>query len=221
MPEKPVREPNPTHILITRFFIVFFTFLLPLAILLVGIVLIYTTTPPRKSISVAPLPSSVFTPDQVLAGRGAYSGRTITVNGRIFQESVVCENKACPPEDSCCGCPVERHLAIANADTMVTGKSLERLRLLPFSGKAYCERKPGSCTYECPEWSPGDIYNVTGIFHFEPPPPGWQLSLDYYFVVDKHQLSQKVTAETSLMTIFNDIKKQLTDLANSASYVLP
>lgn len=163
----------------------------------------------------------VLIPSQILNNKSQYNKQRILVRGRVSEEPAVCEKKECPTSDPCCGCPSERDLLISDSEAILTSKTKGVLRLLGPNGKSLCQRRQGSCEYSCQDWVKGVIYDVSGTFFAEPPPPGWKLSLEYYFKVESKNLVKTTSLGESARNVFNDIKEMFKQLTTSGSYVLP
>lgn len=199
-------------------------FVLPILVIAVGINIFRVTNNNLKEKNTENSPEitseEVIKPSALLNNRSAYNNKRVVVRGRVTREPAVCEKKECPVEDSCCGCPGERNLILADSDTVLTSKNTGRLRLLGQQKESLCKRKPDSCEYECRGWTEGAIYDVTGKFFTETPPPGWKVSLDYYFLVESKSLVRKVGIMDTIGNLFNEIKAQFQKLKTSGSYVL-
>lgn len=166
------------------------------------------------------LPEGILLPSQIFADKMKYNKQNIVMRGRVLLEPAVCEKKACPKEDSCCGCPYERNLFITDAGTLLTSKTAGHIRLIEPNGRPFCQRKPASCEYSCQDWEEGAIYNVFGAFFAESPPPGWKLSLEYYLTVTDKELVKRVLVGESISNFFNEITEMFKKLKTSGSYVL-
>lgn len=164
--------------------------------------------------------SSVLTPSDILNNKAAYTKKRVTVRGKLSQAPVVCQKKICPAEDSCCGCPDRRSLLLADAGVVLSPKSWGRLELVVERGEKPCQRLAGSCEYRCREWVIGDIYDVEGTFFAEPPPPGWNLSLSYYLMVENMKTAGKLTSTDSLRTIIKEIKDNLRSFFTPETYLI-
>ena len=160
-------------------------------------------------------------PSQVLSNKSAYNQQEITIRGRVSPEPVVCEKEECPLDDSCCGCPTERNLALFDAGKLLTSEE-GGLRMLDAStGKPLCTRQLKSCDYLCGDWIKGAIYDVSGKFYAQPPPPGWKMSLEYYFQVEGKNLVKRVSFGESFGNLLSEIKEKLQNWRSSGQYVLP
>jgi len=162
-----------------------------------------------------------LSPSEVLNKKSAYSGKKITVRGKVVEIPVVCQKKECPPDDTCCGCPEERGVALLDEKSVLISKTGERLELLSPEGESFCRREKGSCQYNCGDWRKGAIYEVYGEFKAEPPPPGWQKSLDFYFRVEEKRLVKNLSLGSKINFLIQDIKDLIKSLKKSGEYVLP
>lgn len=147
-------------------------------------------------------------PDQVLNNKANYHLKRITLRGKVSVEPVVCEKKTCPVDDNCCGCP-------ANRDLVMGG-----LKLLDSTGKQFCLRIKGGCKYDCRDWVKETIYDVSGQFYAEPPPSGWKMSLNHYFLVDGKTALGRLSFGNSLSNLFKEIKGWVENWRSSGAYVL-
>ena len=165
--------------------------------------------------------SPALSPSEVLNRKSSYSGKKITVRGRVVEIPVVCQRKECPPDDTCCGCPEERSIALIDEGNVLTLKSRERLELLGPEGEGFCRREKGSCQYNCGDWRKGAIYEVFGEFKAESPPPGWQKSLDFYFRVEEKRLVKSLSLGSKINLLIQNIKDLIKNFRKSGEYVLP
>jgi len=207
---------------ILRLLVIVFSFVLPLILLVFAL---YWTTRPgvikkepgKKLIRL----EEWLTPSQILNNKGKYHQQKIVIRGKVVLAPVVCLRKECPSNDPCCGCPSERHLVIVNQGAVLTSETKGQLRLLNPTGKPFCQRRQGSCDYECQDWLKGAIYDVGGEFFSEPPPWGWRLSLEYYFLVESKNKVRTIGFGESLGNIIKDIKAMIKQLTTTGYYVLP
>jgi len=162
-----------------------------------------------------------ISPSEVLNQKSAYSGKKITLRGRVTEAPVVCQKKDCPPDDACCGCPWERNLILIDENGILTSQTKESLRLLDKEGRSFCQRQKGSCQYQCGDWRKGGIYEIYGEFWAESPPPGWGKSMDFYFRVEDKKLSKSLGFGSKINLLFQDIKNLFRNLKTSGEYVLP
>lgn len=160
-------------------------------------------------------------PSQVLNNKSKYNQSRIVISGRVSPGPVVCERKECPVDDPCCGCPSERDLIIYDPGVVLSPKAEGRLRLLAPQGGSFCRRRVLSCDYDCGDWTEGAIYDVGGVFFAEPPPPGWKLSLEYYFQVESKELVKKVGPKEFIGNLFEEIKNLVEKFKKSGYYILP
>ena len=162
-----------------------------------------------------------ISPSEVLNQKSAYSGKKITLRGRVTEAPVVCQKKDCPPDDACCGCPWERNLILIDENGILTSQTKESLRLLDKEGRSFCQRQKGSCQYQCGDWRKGGIYEIYGEFWAESPPPGWGKSMDFYFRVEDKKLSKSLGFGSKINLLFQDVKNLFRNLKTSGEYVLP
>lgn len=132
-------------------------------------------------------------PSDVLNNMSAYRDQRITLAGRTQLATVACTRQDCPKEDTCCGCPEERNLLLADYDKELMQDSAWQMRLFSKDEEPFCRREPGSCDYQCRGWTIGDIYEVEGSFFADPPPPGsgWRLYEDFYLVVSDFRMVEE------------------------------
>ena len=164
--------------------------------------------------------SEMLTPGLILNNKNKYSGQRLVVRGRAAQNPAVCQYQDCPKEDSCCGCPVQRDLVISDPGIALKGKSKQSLKLVTIANEPLCERRPGSCAYDCPGFKEGAIYDVAGEFVADPPPPGWNLSLDFYFKVNNQELVGKISFMDSVKNLFQAVSRTIGKPKTSGQYVL-
>lgn len=201
------------------FFVVLISFIAPLTLVILGIVIFNKTNPVIK-ISIEKVKKEErLIPSQVLSNKAKYDQQEVVIRGRASPEPVVCERKECPTNDSCCGCPVERDLILADAGKVLTSQE-GAMRLIE-AGKSLCQRRPYSCDYNCGDWVKGAIYDVSGKFFAESPPPGWKLSLNYYFQVESKNLVKKVSFKETFGNFISEMKNKIASFKTSGQYVLP
>jgi len=203
------------------FFIVLFTFVLPFWLIILGIFIFKKTNlasnAPRGEIQ----EKEVISPDEVLKDKISFHNKRVTLKGRVYKESVVCEKGDCPLDDPCCGCPENRNLIISEPKSFLNYRTEGKLKLLDKGGIAFCKRESFNCEYDCGDWEDGSIYNVTGDFFAQAPPPGWKSSLNYYFQVESKELVKDFGFKDVLANLFLGIKDKLFNLKNTNSFVLP
>lgn len=203
---------------------IFLGFVVPISLLAIGIAIFKVTDinlkRPAEKASQETVAEEVITPSTLLNNRAKYSRQRVVIRGRTTREPAVCERKECPADDSCCGCPEERNLILNDSNVVLTSNSGGRLRLLDEQKQPLCQRRVGSCEYNCGEWKVGAIYDVTGNFFGEAPPPGWKMSLEYYFLVEDKSLVRTVGILDTIGNLFNEIKAQFQKLKTTGSYVL-
>lgn len=208
---------------ILRLVVVLLCFIIPSALLIVSVyvlnkVYLVKKRPPEETkVEI----EERLAPSQVLNNKSKYSRKTITIRGKVSPEPVVCERKKCPPEDSCCGCDSERDLIVSDSGVSLTSKTKGRMKLLDEKGGSFCQRRQPSCEYDCRDWIEGAVYDVSGLFYAESPPPGWKLSLDYYFQVENKDLVKKAGFAESLGNLWREIKEIIKNLRSTGYYILP
>lgn len=197
-------------------------FVLPLVLVIIGIVVFRITAPPLERI---PEEKRVeiegkLIPSQILLNKSKYHLKTITIRGKVGLAPVVCQQKDCPRDDPCCGCPSERNLVIDDPGRVLTREAKGQLRLLDSNGQPFCHRRQSSCEYDCLDWSKGTVYDVGGEFFASQPPPGWKLSLEYYFLVEDKVVVKRVTPGESAVNMLNEVKRKVQEFFGSGYYVL-
>ena len=158
-------------------------------------------------------------PAVVLANKMSYNDKYLELRGIVTEEATVCERKECPQEDRCCGCPDNKDLFLSNADSGWQSSTAGRMTLLDKGGSHLCSRLVNSCQYGCNSWEPGAIYRVSGKFYATPPPPGWMMSLEYYFMVDGKTMLSQVSWTDTLSNTINYWWGSLRDSLSSGSYI--
>ena len=203
--------------------IILFSFLLPLLFLILGVVVFRASNKFAQTLTEEEKIKTEerLTPSQVLKNKSQYRQEKIWLRGRVFLSPVVCEKKECP-QDACCGCPNERDLVVYDAGTILKSSGEEKLNLKDvFTGKSFCQRKQGSCDYDCGDWYKGAVYDIYGQLFADSPPPGWQKSLNYYFEVEGKNLVKNVSFGESLGNLYNDLKEKFKSFKTSGQFVLP
>lgn len=204
-----------------RLLVIVFSFVLPLILLVVALYITTKTGVIKKEPAEEPTRLEEWlTPNQILNNKRKYHQQKIVIRGKVVLAPVVCQRIECPANDPCCGCPSERNLIIVDEGAALTSETGGQLRLLNSAGEPFCQRHPLSCDYDCQDWSVGAIYDVGGVFFSEPPPWGWKLTLEYYFLVENKNQVRRVGFGESLRNIFQDIKAMLKQLTTSSYYVL-
>jgi hypothetical protein len=207
---------------LVKLFVVIFTIVLP-AVLVVAGVFLFGETNLKKSEEQPEevVKSGVLKPSEVLADKEKYKDERIIIRGKVTQEPMVCERGNCPKEDPCCGCEEYRDLVIGDADEVFVEKTTGRLRILGFGASSFCQRTVGSCQYDCPDWNPGSIYELKGVFFAKPPPAKvTKLYFDFYFQVEEKQLVRTFGFYDKLDQIFGGIGEFFNSIFKSRYYVL-
>jgi len=198
-------------------------FIIPLILLITSVFIIRKVGQIREKLPDEKIETETkkdLIPSQILNNKSKYSQESITVRGKISFEAVVCERKECPAEDTCCGCPLMKDVVISDAGAVFTPKTKSRLKLLDTKGKSFCQREKSSCDYNCGDWISGAVYDVDGVFYAEPPPPGWKLSLDFYFQVKDKELIKK----TGFKDLIGNVLEEIVGLVGkikAPTYILP
>lgn len=203
--------------------IILFSFLLPLLFLFLGVVIFRASNKFAQTLEKEEKTKieESLSPSQVLKEKNKYDQGKIWIRGRVVLSPVVCEKKQCPG-DVCCGCPDYRDLVIYDTGTILNSSGQEKLSLKDvFTGQSFCQRKQGSCDYDCGDWQSGAIYDVYGKLFADTPPPGWQKSLDYYFEAEGKNMVKTISFSESLRTLFNDLKEKFKSFSSSGQFVLP
>lgn len=161
-------------------------------------------------------------PTQILADKIKYKDEFLVVRGRVLEEDVVCERIDCPSDDPCCGCKDERNLIITDVGSAIITQMPGKLVLSTPEEEAFCHRRKNSCEFECPDWRPGGIYEIKGIFRATPPPRGSGLRIyfGYYFEVYEKKLIRKVGIIERVMALFNGLKNIIASSRTSGYYIL-
>lgn len=202
------------------FLTILVAFFAPLSLLILGLFVFNKTNPIIKVFPDEEAKTEArLIPSQILASKVKYDQQEIVIRGRVKLEPVVCERKECPTNDSCCGCPVERDLILADAGKVLTSQE-GAMRLIE-AGKSLCQRRPYSCDYDCGDWVKEASYNVNGKFYAESPPPGWQMSLNYYFQVESKELIKKASFKETFGNFISEMKDKIASFKTSGQYVLP
>jgi len=203
--------------------IIVFSFVLPLLFLILGIVIFKASNRFAQSLKEEGIKvEEGLIPSQILKNKSKYHQQKILLRGKIDLSPITCEKKECPTEDSCCGCPNERDLYLYDAGTILKTGGQEKLKMKDiFTGKALCQRRTGSCDYNCGDWIKGALYDVYGRFFAEPAPPGWQMSLNYYFEVENKELVKKINFSENFGNFINEMKNKWSNFKTSGQYVLP
>ncbi len=205
-----------------RLLAIILVFVLPVALVIVSIFIFRTTKQEKEKVFEEKIETEErLIPSQILNNKSKYNQQRIIVRGRVSTESAVCEKKECPMDDPCCGCPLEIDLIIADAGTILSPKTGGRLRLSNIEGNPFCQRSQLSCEYHCGDWIEGVIYDVGGKFFAEAPPPGWKLSLNYYFQVEDKDLIRERGFGEFIGDVLREIKELVQKFKTSGYYVLP
>ena len=203
--------------------IILFSFLLPLLFLVLGVVIFRASNKFNQTLIVEEEKTKIeerLIPSQILKDKIKYRGQKIWLRGRTALSPVVCEKKQCL-QDTCCGCPDQRDIVVYDAGTILNNSGEEKLNLKDvFTGQSFCQRKQGSCDYDCGDWRKGAIYDIYGQLFADTPPPGWQKSLNYYFEAEGKTLVKNISFSESFGTFFNDIKEKFKSFQTSGQFVL-
>jgi len=164
--------------------------------------------------------ANLLIPSTVLNNKAKYNQQTIVVRGKLSIDPVVCQKIQCPANDSCCGCPVSRNISLKDPDQTLTSQTSGSFQLVNNSGTSICQRKINSCDYSCQDWNNGMVYDISGQFFAQAPPPGWNMSLDYYFVVTGKNLTSSDQLSSGLTNFISGIKQLYEQITSSSGYVL-
>lgn len=203
--------------------IILFSFLLPLMFLFLGVVIFRASNKFAQTLNKEEKVKTEesLSPSQILKEKTKYSQEKIWIRGKVAFSPVVCDKKQCS-DDVCCGCPDQRDLFLYDIGTILNSAGQEKLSLKDvFTGQSFCQRKQGSCDYDCGDWQNNSVYDVYGKLFADTPPPGWQKSLNYYFEVEGKNLIKTVSYLESLKTLFNDFKEKFKGFNTSGQFVLP
>lgn len=168
-----------------------------------------------------PLPASVLTPKTVLSAKSVYNGQLVTVRGKLNYDPVVCQKTQCSDQDKCCGCPDSRTISLSEPSGLSGGSAA--FPLVDSDNNPFCVRKEGSCEYDCQDWQEGLVYDITGTFYAQTPPPGWKISLDYYFIVSGKQVAVGSSGQLKNQVggIMGHVKQLIKSFSTDGTYVLP
>lgn len=200
------------------------TVMIPLLALCFSLFIIYKVKlnlPEKLTAEEEIIPENILTPSQILKDKLNYTKRTIVVRGRVQKEQAVCQKKECPKNDPCCGCPEEINLYLYDAGSNITQQTKSVFKLLDTNLLKLCQRKSLECEYDCGDWKNGAVYNITGIFFAERPPPGLNISFNHYFAVYDKEFAKTPGIGEKVQNIINDIKEFIGKTTTSGSYVLP
>lgn len=201
-----------------------FTVIIPLLALAFSVFIIYevrSNLPKRLTLEEEIIPEDILAPSQVLNNKFEYTEKTIVVHGRVQKEQAVCQKKECPSDDPCCGCPEEINLYLYDAESSISQQSKSVFKLLDDNLAKPCKREPLKCEYSCGDWENGAIYNITGKFSAEKPPPGLNISFDHYFTVYDKAFAKKPNFGERFQNTIDDLKKLIEGTKTSGSFVLP
>ena len=161
-------------------------------------------------------------PTEILADKIKYKDEFLVVRGRVLEEDVVCERIDCPSDDPCCGCKDERNLVITDVGSAIITQMPGKLVLSTPEEEAFCHRRKNSCEFECPDWRPGGIYEIKGIFRATPPPIGSGLKIyfGYYLEVHEKKLVRGVGFIEKITALFNGLKNIIASSRTSGYYIL-
>jgi hypothetical protein len=202
----------------------FLTVLIPLLALGLSIFIIYkikSNLPKISQTEEAIKEENALSPSDVSENKTKYKDQIITLKGRVEKENAVCQKKECPENDPCCGCPDKINLYLYDSTSSLSQKTKTAFKLVGEKKEELCQRKPLSCSYECKGWQTGSVYNITGKFFAESPPPGLKISFDHYLEVYSKEFSKKPTLSEKIGNLINDIKQFINKTKNSGSFVLP
>lgn len=161
---------------------------------------------------------SVLTPGQLISQTAKYNNQPVTVRGIIDQETVVCEKRECPVDDTCCGCPQNKNLILTEAQIAIENKLQTTLSLLGANSEVLCQRQTGGCQYDCPGWVKGAVYDVTGIFHGEKQ-LGLSVIVNLNLQVKSKEMVKKLSLFDSLNRFWDGLKQTFGEFKTSGTFV--
>lgn len=212
---------NSRNLLI--FLILFIGFILPAGLLIGGVYMFRDKSPTSSGKAQEEKEEPRIIPSDVLSNMASYNKEKITLRGKVIRQPAVCKKIACPAEDRCCGCPQSVDLTIADDIEDPAKEIKEVLKLTDAKGNSWCRRITNACRYDCGDWVPNNVYDVDGVFYYEAPPPGWRLSLKYYFAVNDKTYIKKAGIDNPLKNLLYQAKKLvnfLKETGNFDSYIL-
>lgn len=184
---------------------------IPSALVLIG-VSVYDYTKRIKVPTVAPTPKIMaltgLNPSDILTDVLFYADKEVTIKGKVVYGEKSCTKKVCSDDDKCCGCSNNIDLVIRDTSVDLLNQSGE-IRIFGPGKASFCQKKTGSCDYDCDDWEVGSIYSLTANFIVVFPPRGIGLSrgyLEYYLEVkDKKKI---VSAPKNQDNIFITVWKK-------------
>lgn len=222
MKKKPTRE-------VLMGLIILFTVILPVIAVAVGVFLfkqiplkymIYKEAEKLESRLMVTPEEKVVKPSEILAKKGKYDDKYLTVRGKVQPEPVVCERKICPESDPCCGCREKKNLVMSDADAPFLADSPGRLPIFAPEKEPICTRPYGSCDYDCQDWKLGKVYDAKGTFYAEAPIAGSGISLwEFYFEVEDKTQVAEVKAVSWPQRFMDNAKEVIKFLRTSGYYV--
>jgi hypothetical protein len=203
--------------------ILFVGFILPSALLIGGVYMFRDKSPTPPGKAQEENLEKIITPSDVLSDMAGYSQERITLRGKVIRQPAVCKKLACPAEDRCCGCPPSVGLMIADEIGDPAKEITKTLNLTDINGDSLCRRADNACRYDCGDWVLDNVYDVDGKFYYEAPPPGWRLSLEYYFAVNDKTNIRRAGINNPLNKLLYQAKQLINSLketGNLDSYIL-
>lgn len=165
-----------------------------------------------------PFEVEILTPGKLISQAAKYNKQIVTVRGVSDQETVVCEKKECPADDSCCGCPQNKNLVLVNPQITLENKLQSQLPLLNADLEPFCRREINSCRYLCPDWVRGALYDITGIFHGEAQ-TGLRVIVNLNLQVQNKTIVKDLNFFDSLGRFFEGLKQSLNQFKTSGIFV--
>lgn len=166
--------------------------------------------------------SSLLKPSEILSQKAAYRGQKVALIGKVNLAPIVCETKDCPEEDPCCGCDLNRDLAVYDTGVSFTQPTGEILKIKPSSDGFYCQRIQGTCDYECPDWALGGVYEALGTLVYKPiRGVAWKISEELFFIVSEKELKGEEKTSEKFFSVFEGLKDFYEKYIKAPSHYLP
>ncbi len=200
---------------VLRFIELFFLVILPSLFVLTGVLLIEYNTPKLpKQAALTPIDTRSLkglNPSDILTDVLYYSDKEVNIHGIVVYGEGSCEKRSCPDYDSCCGCSSNRDLILKDTTSNLFNQSGE-IKIFDPGKQSICQRKQDSCDYDCNDWVPGGLYEITGTLVVVRP-LGLTVSrgyLEFYLEVKgKHKISGPTPVENKDNMLDTTIKRFL------------
>lgn len=164
----------------------------------------------------------ILTPYEVLNSKNYYQKKAVTIRAQVYNEPMVCEKSACPKDDQCCGCSLERDLLAKDFRVNVQSEGLsDSLRLKQNDGQAICKRKEKSCDYSCGDWQVGSIYDIDGVFSYTEGPQGWRRPTGIYLETINKKLLRIIGFQDKIGSYVDKLGAFFAALSSETYYILP